>query len=61
MKLQAFGQSKPEILQSQSQSRPENRFLINRLDGSSRTTIHLFLRDQKWWARFGLPALLLDI
>jgi hypothetical protein len=38
MKLQAFGQSKPEILQSQSQSRPENRFLINRLDGSSRTT-----------------------
>jgi hypothetical protein len=38
MKLQAFGQSKPEILQSQSQSRPENRFFINRLDGSSRTT-----------------------
>jgi hypothetical protein len=47
MKLQAFGQSKPEILQSQSQSRPENRFFINRLDGSSRTTRHQAVSQQK--------------
>jgi len=47
MKLQAFGPSKPESLQSQTPSRPENRLLISRLDGSSRTTDYCASEDAR--------------